>query len=85
LENESGLLLKLQKPELGSDVNAAGSSTREDLHNGASGEDDPTLQKTQEVELEVVIEEMPKWNFLRVFFYPLSHFFGFCSAQVQIW
>jgi len=68
LENESGLIPKLQKPEVGSDVNAAGSSSREDLHTGASAEDDPTVQKSQEVELEVVIEEMPKWTFLRVFF-----------------
>lgn len=82
LENERGLPPKLQKPELGSDVNAAGSSSREDLHNSASAEDDPTVQKTQEVELEVVIEEMPKWKFLRVFFGPFARLFGSCLVLV---
>lgn len=84
LENEIGLVSKLQKPEVGSDVNAAGSSSREDLHSGASAGDDPTVQNAQEVEVEVVIEEMPKWSFLRVFFWPFTLFFGSCLAQEQI-
>ncbi|KAG0565454.1 hypothetical protein KC19_8G191500 [Ceratodon purpureus] len=66
LENESKTPPKLAKPELGSDIkDAAGSSSREDLRNSATAEDDPIVQKTQEVELEVVIEQMPKWKFLR--------------------
>lgn len=83
LENKSGLHPKLQKPEFGLDVNCAGSSSREDLHNGTGVQDDPTVQKTQEVELEVVIEEMPKWNFLRVFFCPKA-FFGFLSSSCTL-
>lgn len=73
LENESGLLPKLQKAGSGSDVNAAGSLSRED-YSGATAEVDPIVQKSQEVELEVVIEDMPKWTFLRVNFVPSALF-----------
>lgn len=80
LENESGVVPKLQKPEVGSNVNA-GSSSMEDLHNGVSAEDDPTEQKSQAVELEVVIEEMPKWTFLRVFFCFFAPFWFLFSSR----
>lgn len=62
---------KLQKPELGSDVSATGSSSREE---SARAEEEPAEQKAQEVELEVVIEEMPKWKFMRVCFCPFVWF-----------
>ena len=79
LENESKTPPKLAKPELGSDIkDAAGSSSREDLRNSATAEDDPIVQKIQEVELEVVIEQMPKWKFLRVLVYHSARLLGSC-------
>lgn len=73
LEHENISATKLEKTNSSTDVNSAASSSWKDPQQGASAQDGPAelsdaTEGTQEVQVEVFIEEMPKWRLLRVLF-----------------